>query len=253
MAWSGGVDSTYLAAVASETLGPNALLVTGLSPSVPSAAALRNRQLASERRWNHLEVDTDELSREGYRANGTDRCFHCKTELWSILVPIARERAIALVVDGTNADDLGDFRPGRVAASDAGVGSPLAELGFTKAEIREASRARALPTADDPASPCLASRLPHGFEVNPERLRVVETAEEILRGEGFRELRVRHFGSEARIEVPSEDVSRASGLVDRLREAFRPLGFESVTVDPAGLRSGHLSREALRLPSHGER
>jgi uncharacterized protein len=191
-----------------------------------------------------LEVDTDELNDPRYAENPTNRCYFCKTELWSRLEPIAAERGMAVIVDGTNADDLGDHRPGAKAAQERGVASPLATLGFTKAEIRALSARRGIPTWDQPSSPCLASRLPYGTAVTHERLRRIERAEAALRSLGVEgNLRVRDFGALARVEMDRERLAAwSSGVArERLEVAVRGAGFDEVEVDPRGFRSGALN------------
>ncbi len=243
--FSGGVDSAYLACVALEALGPTSLLaVIGRSASYPAEQWTRAREVADRFRVPVLEVDTDELNDPHYRANPTDRCYFCKSELWSRLAPIAAQRGLAVVVDGTNADDLGDHRPGARAAAERGVSSPLAELGFTKAEIRVLSARRDIPTWDQPSSPCLASRLPYGTEVTPLRLRTVERAEAALRGLGVRgNLRVRHFGHLARVELDRDELARWTDADTRRRmvEVVSAVGFADVEIDPRGFRSGALN------------
>lgn len=243
--FSGGVDSAYLACVAVEALGAERVLaVIGRSASYPQAQWTRAREVADRFGVPVLEVDTDELNDPRYAANPTDRCYFCKSELWSRLAPLAAERGLAVVVDGTNADDLSDHRPGGRAARERGVASPLAELGFGKAEIRALSALRGIPTWDQPSSPCLSSRLPYGTAVTPLRLRTVESAEAALRALGITgDLRVRYFGATARVELApglvaywSEGAARA-----RLDEAVRAAGFTDVDVDPRGFRSGALN------------
>jgi uncharacterized protein len=248
--FSGGVDSAYLACVALDTVGPaNVLAVIGRSASYPMEQWTRAREVAERFGLPVLEIETDELNDPRYATNPSNRCYFCKTELWSHLVPIARERALAVVVDGTNADDLGDHRPGKGAAVEQGVRSPLAELGFTKDEIRELSRARDIPTWSQPSSPCLASRLPYGTAVTPLRLAKIEAAEKALRGIGVRgDLRVRYFGLTARVELSLAELAR--WLTDdgrrAVREAVATAGFERVEVDLRGFRSGALNRASDR-------
>lgn len=241
--FSGGVDSAFLAAVAVEALGPaRVLAVIGRSASYPAVQWERARAVARQLAVPVLEVDTDELADPRYAANPTNRCYFCKTELWSRLVPVARARGLAVVVDGTNADDLTDHRPGGRAAREHGVVSPLAELAWTKAEIRAASQARGLPTWDLPSSPCLASRLPYGTEVTPLRLRTVETAEAALRALGVDgNLRVRHLGRGARVELDPVPLARwgAGTEAARATAAVRAAGFERVEFAP--FRSGALN------------
>ncbi|MBL8996826.1 MAG: ATP-dependent sacrificial sulfur transferase LarE [Gemmatimonadetes bacterium] len=243
--FSGGVDSAYLACVALDALGPGKVLaVIGRSASYPEAQWTRARAVADQFGIPVLEVDTDELADPRYAANPSNRCYFCKSELWSRLGPIADARGLARIVDGTNADDVGGHRPGMRAAQERAVASPLADLGFTKAEIRALSAARGIPTWDQPSSPCLASRLPTGMAVTPERLRAVESAEASLRALGIEgNLRVRHFGELARVELDpgeltywGEDARRA-----RLETAVRAAGFARVEIDPRGYRSGALS------------
>lgn len=240
VAFSGGVDSTFLLAVAAECLGENVLAVTGLSPSVPAAereeAAALARRLGVRHRW----IETAELARPGYVANAPDRCYFCKTELYERLRALARSEGCAWIVDGANLDDLGDVRPGREAARQQGVRSPLVEAGLAKAEIRELSRRLGLPTWEKPAMACLASRIPHGVPVTIERLGQVEAAEAALRALGFRQVRVRHHEAIARLELPPEERGRlldpvlAADVVRRVKE----VGYQFVVLDLEGYRPG---------------
>ena len=243
--FSGGVDSAYLACVARDALGAERVLaVIGRSASYPEAQWTRAREVADAFAIPVLEVNTDELSDPRYAANPTNRCYFCKSELWSRLAPIAAERGLAVIVDGTNADDLSDHRPGAKAASERGVLSPLAILGFTKDEIRALSQARGIKTWDQPSSPCLSSRLPYGTPVTPERLRAVETAEAALRELGIAgNLRVRHFGERASVELDREILASWSTADPRaaLDAAVRTAGFVVVELDPRGFRSGGLN------------
>ena len=244
--FSGGVDSTYLACVAAEVLGPDRMVaVIGRSASYPASQWATARGVAERFDVPVLEVDTDEMSDPRYAANPVNRCYFCKSELWSRLIPVARERGLAVVVDGTNADDGGDYRPGKQAAAERGVESPLAIVGMTKAEIREMSRARGIPTWAQPSSPCLSSRVPYGTAVTPERLRQVERAEEALRALGVSgDLRVRHHGDLARIELAASELDRwfapaaRRALASAVREAA---GFARVALDLRGFRSGSLN------------
>lgn len=243
--FSGGVDSAYLACAALGALGAERVLaVIGRSASYPEAQWTRARAVADRFGVPVLEVDTDEMNDPRYAANPTDRCYFCKSELWGRLAPIAAERGLAVVVDGTNADDLGDHRPGARAARERGVASPLAELGFTKAEIRALSGARGIPTWDQPSSPCLSSRLPYGTAVTPLRLRAVEVAEAALRALGIEgNLRVRHFGALAKVELDPGPLAVWSegDARERLVAAVRSGGFAQVELDPRGFRSGGLN------------
>ncbi|HEY3286036.1 MAG TPA: ATP-dependent sacrificial sulfur transferase LarE [Gemmatimonadaceae bacterium] len=243
--YSGGVDSAYLACVALDAVGPkNVLAVIGRSASYPLEQWTRARQVADEFRVPVLEIDTDELRDPHYAANPINRCYYCKTELWSKLVPIARERGIAVIVDGSNDDDTADFRPGAQAGREAGVKSPLQELKFSKEEIRQLSRLRGIPTWDQPSSPCLSSRLPHGTEVTPLRLRKVENAERALRALGITgNLRVRFHGDTARLEMDHDQMERWSRPAQRpaVRAAVKAAGFSRVELDLRGFRSGSLN------------
>jgi uncharacterized protein len=243
VAYSGGVDSTYLLWAARRALGHRVLAVIGRSDSLArselESALAEAARLGAEVRV----VSTAELSDPGFGDNPPDRCYHCKNELYAKLGPVAREAGLAAVCDGTNSDDLGDYRPGRRAAEERQVRSPLAEVGLTKQEIRALARRAGLPHWDKPAMPCLASRFPYGTRITSGKLRQVEEAEAVLRRRGFPICRVRHHGEEARIEVPGEDLERL--LVEPLRgeltAAIRALGFGTVTVDREGFRSGRLN------------
>ena len=243
--FSGGVDSAYLACVAVDALGrANVLAVIGKSASYPEAQWAAARDVARRFAVPVLEVDTDELADPRYAANPTNRCYFCKSELWSRLAPIAKERGLACVLDGANADDLSDYRPGASAAREWGVLSPLADLGFTKADIRELSRLRGLPTWRQPSAPCLSSRIPYGTAVTPARLRRVEAAEAALRSLGVEgDLRVRYHGDLARVELPASDVGRwlVPEAARRLRAAVVGAGFTRVALDLRGFRSGSLN------------
>lgn len=240
VAYSGGVDSSYLAAIATAELGPDASCITGLSASVSAEQREQAAEIASELNFNHKTVDTDELADINYAANGADRCFFCKDELYSVLKEEARSFGAAAVLDGTNADDLSDHRPGRVAASNHGVRSPLADLGFTKRDIRERSKVLGLRTWDKPASPCLSSRIATGVPVTIERLGRVEKAERYLRSLGFREFRVRLHDDLARIEIAKTEMEKLFDreMIELINKEFSNLGFRFITLDLQGFRSG---------------
>ena len=241
IAYSGGVDSAYLAAAAHDALGPGAVAVTARSPSLARRELEAASSLARERGWNHLVVDTEELGREEYARNSADRCYWCKTELLEVLEPIAAERSAAIAI-GTNADDLTDYRPGSKAARKKGAVTPLADAGLTKAEVRELSRSLGLPTSEKHASPCLASRFAYGVRVTEEGLKRIEEAEEKLRALGLDLLRVRDHGDDlARVEVPAEDISTVVERRDAITESLKALGFRFVTLDLQGFRSGSLN------------
>ncbi len=243
--FSGGVDSAYLAVVALHTLGErNVLAIIGRSASYPAEQWATARRVAEEFGVPVLELDTEELADPRYAANPSNRCYFCKTELWGKLVPAARARGFDVVMDGTNADDLGDYRPGAQAAREHGVESPLAALGFTKEEIRRQSRALGLPTWQQPSSPCLASRLPYGTSVTADRLAQVERAERALRELGITgDLRVRHHDDLARVEIDAGALVRWLAPADMrsLRDAVLSAGFARVALDLRGFRSGSLN------------
>lgn len=243
--FSGGVDSAYLACVAVDVLGRDrTLAVIGRSASYPEEQWARARAVAAAFDVPVLEVDTDELHDPRYAANPSNRCYFCKSELWSVLTPIARARGIAAVLDGTNADDLGDYRPGARAASEQRVESPLAALGFTKDDVRLLSRRRGIATWQQPASPCLSSRIPYGTAVTADRLREVETAERALREAGVvGDLRVRYHGALARVELGAGELEGwlTPARMAVLRTAVRGAGFARVAVDLRGFRSGSLN------------
>lgn len=250
VAFSAGVDSTFVAAVAADVLGARALAVTGVSPSIPTSEVEEAEALARQIGVRHLLMDTSEMDRPGYVENSPQRCYHCKTELYSLLEEMAERDGIAFVLDGCNVDDLGDHRPGRVAAAEHRVRSPLMEAGLNKAEIREISRLRGLPTWDKPAMACLSSRIPYGTPVTVGALDQVGAAEAFLRALGFRQLRVRHHNDVARIEVEPEELARVVEMRERIVTRFNNLGYKYVALDLAGFRSGSMN-EGLAAASAG--
>lgn len=248
VAYSGGVDSAFLGITAARVLGERSICVTADSPSYPE----RHRDLAigTARAFDlrHEMVRTSEVDNPNYRANPVNRCYYCKHELYSRLTAIARARGFAAVVDGSNADDRGDYRPGRQAAREFGILSPLDEVGLTKDEIRELAREAGMASWDEPASACLSSRIPYHSEVTEEKLRTIDSAERVLRDLGFRVCRVRHHDTIARLELGREEIARAfepdvAAAIDR---GLRALGYAHVTVDLRGYRLGSLN-EALKL------
>jgi pyridinium-3,5-biscarboxylic acid mononucleotide sulfurtransferase len=240
VAFSGGVDSSYLAYKAHQVLGAQSLAVTAESASVPSQQRNMAAQIVSQFGLHHKIVHSRELEIPEYSSNPANRCYYCKDELFSILQSIAQERGLATVLDGLNADDVGDYRPGTIAGRDHHVRSPLLEAGLNKNEIRELSRRAGLPTADMPASACLASRFPYGTPITEEKLRVVDEGEEKLREMGFIVFRVRHHEHMVRLEFGAEDLIRAlnPSMAARLVAAFKKLGFQYVTLDLEGYRTG---------------
>jgi uncharacterized protein len=254
VAFSGGADSAYLAWAASSVLGPSALCVTAESPSYPDHHRQLARHVAGVCGLRHEIIHTFEVDRPEYRANPVNRCYYCKHELYTALSTMAAERDVAVIADGSNADDRGDYRPGRQAAREFGVRSPLDEVGLTKDEIRALSRRAGLPTWDEPASACLSSRIPYHSEVTPQKLRIIEAAESVLRSLGFRVCRVRHHDQEspgvvgqpvaqARVEIGRDELPRAlePDLRDRIVRELGALGYQQVTIDDRGYRMGSLN------------
>ena len=243
VAFSAGVDSTFLAKVAHDVLGSGALAVTGRSVTLAASELEESSILAAQIGIRHLIVDTDEIADESFGNNPPNRCYFCKNELYSVLSRVAAEEEMAVIVDGSNADDVGDHRPGMQAARELGVRSPLMEVGMTKEDIRTLSQSLGLPTWDKPAQACLSSRFPYGDRITPEKIAQVEKAESGLRELGFRQLRVRHHGDVARIEVPAADIPRlvdgetSRQVIARMKEA----GFTYVTIDLEGFRSGSMN------------
>lgn len=240
--YSGGVDSVFLARVAVDVLGAeNVLAVTGKSDSIASWMEDTAREVAERFGIPWLELETREMDDPRYAANPSNRCYFCKSELWTRLDGVARGRGFGAVLDGSNADDVGDHRPGAVAAAENAVRSPLLEAGLTKAEIRAWSRELGLPTWDQPAAPCLASRIPYGIAVTPERLRQIEAAELELRALGFRDFRVRHHDGLARLEVHPSEIGRVAERRGEMERAVRSAGFRRVLIDLQGYRRGSLN------------
>jgi uncharacterized protein len=240
--YSGGVDSVFLAKIAVDTLGPaRVLAVTGKSDSLASWMEGTAREVAERFGIPWLEVDTYEGADPRYAANPVNRCYFCKTELWGRLREVADARGLRTLVDGSNADDVGDHRPGAAAGREHGVRSPLLEAGLTKADIREWSRELGLPTWSQPAAPCLASRIPYGLSVTPERLRQIEAAELALRALGFRDFRVRHHDTVARLEVHPAELAEVVRRRAAVAEAVRSAGYASVVLDLQGYRRGALN------------
>jgi uncharacterized protein len=245
VAYSGGVDSTLVAAASVRALGHRAIAVTAVSPSLAPAEAEDAKRVAEQLGIRHRIVRTRETEKPEYLANGIDRCYHCKTELYDVLARVAEERDFPVVVSGANLDDLSDFRPGLVAAAEHGVRHPLVEVEMTKSDVREAARELAIPTWDKPASACLASRIPFGVRISVDELAKVGRAERLVRELGFRQCRVRVHGEVARIEVEPEDVARLADpdVRERVVEGLRALGYRFVTLDLQGFRSGSMNPE----------
>jgi pyridinium-3,5-biscarboxylic acid mononucleotide sulfurtransferase len=254
VAFSGGVDSSLVAAVAARVHGPRALAVTAVSPALATGELDGARAVAAAVGVAHRAITTDELARAGYRRNGPDRCYHCKTELYDRLAALAAAEGFAAVFSGANVDDLGDWRPGLRAASEHAVRHPLVEAGFRKADVRRAAAVLAIPSADKPAMPCLASRIPYGTEVEADVLAQIDRAEQAVRALGYRELRVRHLGTHARVELGERDLREASapGRGASIEAAVLAAGYVSVEIDPKALRSGSFTgRRPIRLAVRG--
>lgn len=244
VAFSGGVDSSLVAALAARALGENALAITAVSPALASGELDRARSVARAVGITHETIATDELASEDYRRNDRFRCFHCKTELYGRLSAMARERGFAAVLSGANADDVGDWRPGLRAAEEHGVAHPLLEAGVDKRTVRALAELLGVPSARKPASPCLASRIPYGTPVDVTTLRRIDAAEQAVRALGYRELRVRHHGDLGRLEVAEDELGRARRPDERvaIERAICSAGYRRALIDPRPLRSGSLNR-----------
>lgn len=252
VAFSAGVDSTVVAKAAQIALGDTAVAVTGKSASLATGELDEARDLARQIGIRHVVLETSEFANRSYTQNAPDRCYHCKSELYSQLDRLAEELGVRVALNGANADDAGDYRPGMRAAAEHDVRSPLADCGFSKSDVRALAAEWSLPVADKPATPCLSSRVAYGEEVTPERLRMIDRGEQFLRQRGFREVRVRyHRGNLARIEVPRErlpDLTRPESM-EQINQHFRSLGFHFVTIELGGLQSGSLNAGIVWLPT----
>lgn len=247
VAFSGGVDSSLVAALAARALGARALAITAVSPALATGELDGAREVARTVGIAHETIETAELEREGYRRNGSDRCYHCKTELYERLGALAAARGYAAVLSGANADDAGDWRPGLGAAAEHGVVHPLLEAGVGKDEVRRLARELGVPSAERPASPCLASRLPPGTPVEPWALERVDRAEHAVKALGYRVLRVRHYGELGRVQLAGGELERALTVEGTLaiERAVRAAGYARVEIDPAPFRSGSLTAQFL--------
>ncbi|HBT48149.1 MAG TPA: ATP-dependent sacrificial sulfur transferase LarE [Peptococcaceae bacterium] len=250
VAFSGGVDSTLLLRVALEA-APRVLGVTAVSPTYPPEEVEQARELARELGAEHLVVETREMENPSFTSNPADRCYHCKSELFALLKDIASSRGLAAVLDGTNASDTGDYRPGMRAAQAHGVRSPLLEVGLTKEEVRQLSRYYGLPTWDKPSMACLSSRIPYGEPITREKIAQIQAGEAFLRGLGLREVRLRHHGTLARLEVEAAALPFlvGPGVRERVVAALKDLGFTYITLDVEGYRTGSMNEV---LPSTGK-
>jgi pyridinium-3,5-biscarboxylic acid mononucleotide sulfurtransferase len=249
VAFSGGVDSSYLAVIAHQELGPQALAVTAESPSYPSHQRKIAMDLVTRYGFRHEFIASDEMADLNYVENPSNRCYFCKHELYTKLQNMARARGFRYVVDGNNLDDTGDYRPGRQAGRELEIRSPLIEVQLNKTEIRELSQRLDLPTWNQPASACLSSRIPYGSPVTPEKLRMIDQGEEILRALGFSQTRVRHYGDTARIEIAREEMSNVLSMemFGALSREFKRIGFRFVTVDVDGYRTGALNEVLTQI------
>ncbi|MGE0625891.1 MAG: ATP-dependent sacrificial sulfur transferase LarE [Pseudomonadales bacterium] len=251
VAFSGGVDSSLVARVAAETLGADALAVTSGSPSLKRSDLTLATELAERWGMRHEVIVTDELTKPDYRANPVNRCFHCKTSLYDALDRIARERGYRKVMNGTNCDDLGDHRPGLIAADAHDVASPLVEAGFTKADVRALAAHLGLENAGKPQAACLSSRFPYGSHITEERLAQVERAENVLAELGFSQYRVRHHEDVARLELTAAEMPRALALAAEIDQRIRACGYRFVAMDLKGFESGSLNQGIIRLKRVG--
>ncbi len=254
VAYSGGVDSSLVAYLAHQTLGEKALAVTSASPSLKRSDLALAKELAAKWGMRHRVIVTDELSKADYRANPVNRCFHCKTSLYSALAALVQQEGYAHILNGTNVDDLGDHRPGLVAARDFTVRSPLVEAGMNKADVRTLAAHLGLDNADKPQAACLSSRFPYGARIDVERLAQVERAEECLARLGFVQFRVRHHEDVARLEVAAEELPRALRLRETLQAEVQACGYRFVALDLGAFRSGALNEgliEAVNLETAG--
>lgn len=249
VAFSGGVDSTFLAEAAKRALGDNALAVTAVSDSYPEREMKAAQDIAQQIRIRYETINTDELETEGYASNPTNRCYFCKTELFEQIRPIAEQYKIGTTVYGAIPDDVGDHRPGMDAAKQMGIQAPLIDVNLTKSEIREVSKRWGLPTWDKPAFACLSSRFPYGTRITRENLRLVDRAEQFLFDLGIRQFRVRHHDTLARIEVDPQEIQfiAAKSIRTQINEKFKSLGYEHVALDLQGYRSGSLNEGLLNL------
>ena len=254
VAFSGGVDSSYLALIAHQELGSKALAVTAESPSYPTHQRNIATDLVNRYRFQHEFIASGELDDANYVQNPSNRCYFCKHELYTKLQQMAEGRGFRFVVDGNNLDDTRDYRPGRLAGRELEIRSPLIEAGLKKEEIRELSRRQGLATWDQPASACLSSRIPYGLPVTPEKLRMIDQGEEVMRSLGFSQSRVRHHGDVVRLEIAREELPNALSIevFDHLSREFKKIGFRFVAIDVDGYRSGALNEVLTRITQHSE-
>jgi uncharacterized protein len=251
LAYSGGVDSSLLLKAAAEVMGPHVIAVTAVSETYPAGELLAAQEFARSLGVTHKVLHTEELASEEFVRNSPERCYHCKKELFGKLGRIAEAEGIAFVIEGSNTDDLKDYRPGRKAAQEFGLRSPLVEAGFSKTDVRECARMLGLPVWDKPSLACLSSRIPYGTRITPEILQMVQAAEDQLRIHGFRQVRVRHHGEIARIEVAKEDFAKltSGNAREAITAAFKKLGYTYVCLDLEGYRTGSMNLNIKSLKS----
>lgn len=244
--FSGGVDSTLVAFIANKVLCRNALIVLAKTETIIEEDILLAREIANKFNFNYREIEYNELDIENYAKNPVNRCYFCKSELYERLQEIAKKENYNFILDGSNLDDLGDYRPGRLAANEKKIKSPLIECGFTKQDVREAAKILGLPNYDKPAAPCLSSRIPYLTEINREALRMIADGERFLRRFGFTNVRVRHFGDKAKIEVDKHMISILKLNIEDVESHFESIGYKEIEIDEEGFSSGKLNRNIIQ-------
>ncbi|MCX8055975.1 MAG: ATP-dependent sacrificial sulfur transferase LarE [Ignavibacteria bacterium] len=243
--FSAGVDSTLVSFVSNKVLGKNALIVLARTETILEEDVQLARELASKYNFNYKEIEYNELEIENYANNPVNRCYFCKSELYSRLAEIAEQENTKYILDGANLDDLGDYRPGRLAAKEKEVKSPLIECGFTKQDVREAALIFGLPNHDKPSAPCLSSRIPYGTQIDRKSLEMIASGERFLRSFGFVNIRVRHYGEKAKIEVDKEMINILYENFDEVKSQFEKIGYKEIEIDPEGFASGKLNRNII--------
>lgn len=243
--FSAGVDSTLVAFASNKVLGKNALIILARTETIIDEDIKLARELAKKFRFNYEEIIYNELDIENYAANPINRCYYCKSELYNRLLKIAAEKNIPYVLDGANADDLSDYRPGRIAAEENKIRSPLIECGFTKQDVRDAAEIYGIPNYDKPSAPCLSSRIPYGTFINSESINMIARAEKYIRSKGFKNVRVRHFDHTAKVEVDTFDVDRIKSIYDEVEHELKSIGYKNVEIDEEGFKSGKLNRTII--------
>lgn len=243
--FSAGVDSTLVSFISNKILGENAIIVTAFTETILEEDIALAREIASKFNFNYKEIKYNELDIENYASNPINRCYFCKSELYERLGKVAQQENAKFILDGANLDDLGDYRPGRLAAKEREVKSPLIECGFTKKDVREAALLLGLPNYDKPAAPCLSSRIPYGTPIDKKSLEMIANAERYLKSFGFVNVRVRHFGDKAKIEVDKDKINLLYDNFEEVKEKFKDIGYKEVEIDPDGFASGKLNRNII--------